>query len=186
MRTVLLLLLLATHLCAAADQYSPSMSTGGSCADGQVVTYSSGTFACADAGGGSIPSGLIALFNAACPTGWTELAAAQGRVVVGVPSGGTLAGTVGTAFTDLENRTHTHTYTQVPNHVHTLQVQGSTTASTSGTHVMTSTATGGSSRTTASPDATNNPTGGVATATTNTSSTSNVIPYVQLRYCSKD
>lgn len=186
MRAIILALLLAA-IPAHADQYSPTMNSSGACADGQVVGWSGGAFQCVDAGGGSgIPPGLIAAFNGACPSGWTEFASAQGRMIVGLPSGGTLAGTVGTAMTDLENRTHTHTYTQVPNHVHTLQVQGSTTASTSGTHVMTSTATGGSSRTTASPDATNNPTGGVATATTNSTSASNVLAYIQLRYCSKD
>src|SRR5947209_13030596 len=47
-----------------------------------------------------------------CPAGYTELTALRGRHPVGVPSGGTLAGTQGTALTDLENRpagAHTHT-----------------------------------------------------------------------------
>ncbi|MDE2099162.1 MAG: hypothetical protein KGL39_18045 [Patescibacteria group bacterium] len=63
---------------------------------------------------------------------------------------------------------HTHTYTQVPNHTHPHNLQGSTTASTTGTNVMASTATGGSAR--AMAIATSNPTGGVATGTTNGSS----------------
>jgi hypothetical protein len=43
-----------------------------------------------------------------CPTGWSALSGAQGRVIVGLPSGGTLAGTVGTAMGHLANPTHTH------------------------------------------------------------------------------
>ena len=44
-------------------------------------------------------------FNlASCPLGWSELIAAQGRYLVGLNSGGTLAGTTGTALTDGEDR----------------------------------------------------------------------------------
>lgn len=59
---------------------------------------------------------------------------------------------------------HTHTYTDVPNHVHVENAQGGTTASTTGTHLMTSAATGGNLR--AAGQSTANPTGGVATGTT--------------------
>ena len=59
---------------------------------------------------------------------------------------------------------HTHSYTEVPNHTHPHNVQGGTTASTTGTNVMTSTSTGGSAR--AMAVATSNPTGGVASGTT--------------------
>jgi hypothetical protein len=51
---------------------------------------------------------------------------------------------------------HTHTYSQVPDHVHVQRCQGGTTASTTGTHIMTSTATGGSIR--SSGQSTLNPT----------------------------
>lgn len=63
-----------------------------------------------------------------------------------------------------DHASHTHTYTDVPNHTHPHNMQGSTTASTSGTNVMGSTATGGSVR--AMAIATSNPSGGVATGTT--------------------
>lgn len=60
-----------------------------------------------------IPSGFVGFFNlASCPTGWTALAAAQGRYLVG----GNSTGTVGTALSSLENRAvgqHAHTATQV-------------------------------------------------------------------------
>jgi hypothetical protein len=68
-----------------------------------------------------VPPGAVMFFNlAACPSGWTELVAARGRYVVGVPSGGTLAGTVGTALSNQENRAvgqHGHTVTD-PGHNH--------------------------------------------------------------------
>lgn len=59
---------------------------------------------------------------------------------------------------------HTHTYTQVPNHVHVEQLQGGTTGTTTGTHLMGSASTGGSLR--SAGQSTLNPTGGVATGTT--------------------
>lgn len=69
------------------------------------------------------PSGAVMFFNlSACPTGWTELTSAQGRYVVGRSAGGTLAGTVGTALSNLENRPvgrHTHVVSD-PGHSHTL------------------------------------------------------------------
>jgi hypothetical protein len=65
-------------------------------------------------------------FNlAACPVGWAELAAAQGRYIVGLPVGGTLAQSVGTALTNGENRPvgqHNHTVND-PGHQHTVDYQ---------------------------------------------------------------
>ena len=68
----------------------------------------------------------------------------------------------GTAISD--HASHTHTYTDVVNHTHPHNMQGSTSGSTTGTNVMGSTATGGSSR--AMAIATSNPSGGVSTGTT--------------------
>jgi hypothetical protein len=50
-------------------------------------------------------SGIIVFAAGDCPSGWTEYTAAQGRVIVGVPAGGTIAGTVGSALADLGTRT---------------------------------------------------------------------------------
>lgn len=62
--------------------------------------------------GGSAPSGAVMFFNlSSCPSGWSELTAARGRYPVGLPSGGTLGATVGTALSNTENRPvgqHTH------------------------------------------------------------------------------
>jgi hypothetical protein len=56
-----------------------------------------------------VPSGAVMYFNLpSCPSGWTEVTDAQGRAIVGLPSGGTLSGTVGTGLTNLEDRSHSH------------------------------------------------------------------------------
>ncbi len=71
--------------------------------------------------GGGVPAGAVSFFNlASCPAGWTALTAAEGRFLVGLPVGGTLAGTAGaTAFTNLANPFNTpvsHGH-NVPGHV---------------------------------------------------------------------
>lgn len=68
------------------------------------------------------------------------------------------AGTIAVA----DHASHTHTYTQVPNHVHVQTVNSATTGGLSGYTPDTSSNTG-----VASGYSTQNPTGGVATATTN-------------------
>jgi hypothetical protein len=78
-------------------------------------------------------AGLVAFFNlAACPTGWTEVTGARGRTVVGLPSGGTLSGTVGTAMTNLSGRT----ISTVTSHTH--DVGSLSLVSTTHTHDFTS------------------------------------------------
>jgi hypothetical protein len=73
----------------------------------------------------SVPSGAVTFFvRAACPEGWSELTAARGRYLVGLPGGGALGTTVGTQLTDLENRSvgqHDHAFTSTP-HSHTISV----------------------------------------------------------------
>lgn len=78
----------------------------------------------ADSGAGSadLPAGLIAHFDGtSCPPGWTAVSAARGRYLVGLPTGGSLAGVQGTPLTSLEDRPvgqHSHGVTQTP-HSHT-------------------------------------------------------------------
>lgn len=67
-----------------------------------------------------VPVGTIAAFNETCPAGWTEFTDAQGRYIVGLPSGGNLGVSVGAALSDQENRSvgqHNHGVTD-PGHVH--------------------------------------------------------------------
>jgi hypothetical protein len=81
-------------------------------------------------GGSAAPAGAVSFFNlSACPSGWSELTAARGRYLVGLPSGGTLSATVGTALTNTENRPvgqHTHGVND-PGHHHSYQVPGGLT-----------------------------------------------------------
>ena len=74
-----------------------------------------------------VPTGAVMFFNlAACPAGWSASTAANGRYLVGMPPSGTLAGTVGTALTNEENRAvgqHTHGVTD-PGHGHGVSDPG--------------------------------------------------------------
>lgn len=74
---------------------------------------------------GAVPSGAVMFFNlSVCPAGWTELTQARGRYLVGLPSGGTLGGTAGTALSNLENRAtgaHTHPITSYSSGIDTNQ-----------------------------------------------------------------
>lgn len=103
---------------------------------------------------------------------WSSIAA--GRVLVGLDSGDTdfdtaeetggaktkaISAHSGTAVADHDS--HTHTYTEVPNHVHPFTINSSTTDGTWASFDSSTTAG------TARNFNTSNPTGGVATATTN-------------------
>jgi hypothetical protein len=57
----------------------------------------------------SVPAGAVMMFDrSACPEGWSELAAARGRTLVGLDAGGVLGATVGAALADREDRVHAH------------------------------------------------------------------------------
>lgn len=85
--------------------------------DGQVLTAdSSQPSGVKWATAGGVAANVIAFFpSASAPSGWAEYTAARGRYIVGVPSGGTVAGTIGSAMTDLQDLVHTHTG---PSHDH--------------------------------------------------------------------
>ncbi len=91
----------------------------------QPVTFTAGqTLQASDLNnnfGYLVPSGAVTFFNlGACPTGWSVVAAAQGRYLVGLNTGGALAATVGAPLVDQENRAvgqHTHAITD-PGHNH--------------------------------------------------------------------
>lgn len=126
-----------------------------------------------------IPAGAVMFFHlAACPSGWSELVEARGRYLVGLPSGGTLGATQGTALSNLEDRpTGQHGHSINPfSHSHTTHG-----------HFANVTVQLGSTRDVAGA------VGGIA----NTSSTSLSIsnsgnvagtnaPYLQLLVCKKD
>lgn len=147
-------------------------------------------------GVGGVPANTVVFYNGtSCPTGWAELTGARGRTVVGLPSGGTNAGTVGTALTNLEDRTHTHTgpsHTHTgPSHTHTVYAASAIwgAAYNGGWSPAGVIATGVQGY-----YATNNPetgsagtgaTGAGGTGATGTAATSGIIPYIQLLVCQK-
>ncbi|MBI5306071.1 hypothetical protein HZB04_00540 [Candidatus Wolfebacteria bacterium] len=87
--------------------------------------------------GGLVTSGFVGYFNlSSCPSGWSLLSAADGRYIVGITSTTTktLAGTNGTALSNLENRPvgqHSHSITDVA-HSH----GGTADAAGSHTHIV--------------------------------------------------
>lgn len=58
-----------------------------------------------------VPSGTIILTTSTCPSGFSEFIGARGFYLSGVPSGGTVGGSVGNAMTDLANPNHAHSIT---------------------------------------------------------------------------
>lgn len=134
---------------------------------------------------GPTPSGAVMFFNlGACPAGWTELAGARGRYIVGLPVGGTLAATVGTALSNTEDRAtgqHTHTVSD-PGHMHSSPVPDRSTANSSTPPGATYyTPLGLNSGDTVTGSNTTGITVGSAGAVAGTNS-----PYIQLLACQKD
>lgn len=80
-----------------------------------------------------VPAGAVNFFNLiTCPEGWEPLEVADGRVMVGVPAGGLVGATVGSALPDRGLRQ----ITEVPAHSH-LADPPSTTTSSAGSHTHT-------------------------------------------------
>jgi len=75
------------------------------------------------------PSGLVGFFAGACPPGWSEYAEAQGRTLVGMPSGGTQGLTKGSALGDGGSRT----IADVASHNHSVNPPA-TGSSSNGSH----------------------------------------------------
>jgi hypothetical protein len=81
-------------------------------------------------GGRAFPPGMVAFFPGACPAGFSEYTPARGRVVVGAAPTGTVAGTVGTALTNLGTRT----LADVPAHTHSVDPPSTATSGDAHTH----------------------------------------------------
>jgi hypothetical protein len=126
------------------------------------------------------PAGGVMFFNlASCPAGWSELAAAQGRYLVGVPAGGTLGGTSGTPLGNQESRPvgqHTHSATD-SGHSHSIP----TVTGTSGNEIR---PLYGSGSITSSAHRTNTAQSSITVANTGSVAGTNA-PYLQLRVCQK-
>ena len=126
------------------------------------------------------PAGAVMFFNlSSCPSGWTALAAAQGRYLVGLPSAGTLAGTAGTALSNGENRAvgqHNHTITD-PGHSHGLDVTGNDLVWTSALSLLNDVQM--------SPIQTSVVTTGISVQPSGSVAGTNA-PYIQFLVCQKD
>lgn len=145
-----------------------------------TVTQGTDTVTLDAAGVTVIPTGAVMMFNlSACPSGWSELVAARGRYLVGMPLSGTLAASVGTALSNTENRPvgqHTHNASG-GSHDHYYNAPSGTAAVAAGAgYSLPSTTT--STSTTASA---------VAVTVDNAGSVSGTnAPYLQLLTCSKN
>lgn len=130
----------------------------------------------------SVPRGAVMFFNlSSCPSGWAALVAAQGRYLVGLPSGGTLAGTAGTALTNLEDRPvgqHNHAITD-PGHAHNFVGDASGTDTVPGGDAGAASTTGSYAGIVAS-----NTTG--ITINNSGSVAGTPAPYLQLLVCQKN
>lgn len=156
----------------------------GAIADGKFLKRSGTNIVGDDPGGGSLPAGLIVLWHgllSAIPSGWALCDGTSGtpdlrsKFVKGAAAGQDPGATGGAATHTHDDHaalqhagaavdahaSHTHTYSQVPNHVHVQQAPTSATGSQDGLTRDTST-TGAS----ATGISTANPTGGVAQGTT--------------------
>jgi hypothetical protein len=145
-----------------------------------------------------IPAGAVMYFNlSACPAGWSALTAAQGRYIVGMPGGGSLAATVGTALSDKENRAvgqHAHTATDAghshpisdPGHAHGEWIDsGSMTWYINNvTFGSSGTARGGTNTATTGITATNSGNANVTVGNAGTVAGTNA-PFLQLLVCQK-
>ena len=86
-----------------------AVAPGGVTVEGEVVL----TTPLGPLSGGVPEHAVVFLAASACPDGWVTHTDAQGRYVVGVLDGGTLAGTAGTPLSDLEARAagdHSHSF----------------------------------------------------------------------------
>ncbi len=119
---------------------------------------------------GAVPiNSIMYTTDASPPSAFTEYTAAQGRTIVGVPSGGTIGGTVGTALTNLQNPTHTHTLSTTPSHTHDINADnggGAGNARLAGSN-------GGGTNYTAT-------TLSAGSASPSTSAANHITPYIQL------
>ena len=75
----------------------------------------------------SVPSNLVAYRASGESTrsGWSEYTSVRGRMIVGLPSGGADAGTVGTAYTTAQDKSKSIAHVHAgPSHAHLLKMNG--------------------------------------------------------------
>ncbi len=142
---------------------------------GKVLTSNENGLATWQNAQSMIPSGMIAFFAGSCPSGFSEYTQAQGRVVVVLPNEGTIAGTVGTSMTDLQDVMHTYSLSNV-------------TTDTAGSHQHGRESLGGGCQWFGDDNCDNSyrnsPDGSHShNVSGNIGSSSHIMPYIQLRAC---
>lgn len=171
------------------------LSTSGVCSGS---TFLRGDQACSTPTVGTLVSGVV-VFAAGpgCPAGFTEFTGARGRVIVGLPLSGTNQGTVGTALTDLQNKTHIHTAGTLAGPSHDHSAGNQTTGAPSATTTVGSTDVCGSGCTSVTVPTSTHTHGvpsyttglggtGAVTGSSGTAATSDTISYIQLIACVSD
>ena len=152
----------STSFTPAGSVSTPSFSGNAGTVPAQTFTGASDTTSSVSGGtpAGTNSSGAFSEGAISWPVGVpTNASGAFSEGAISWPAG--VPTFAGTPFSSVINHTHTVTVTSL--------VQGGTTAATTGTHIMTSTATGGSARAPTSGDSftatTANPAGGVSSIT---------------------
>ena len=144
-----------------------------------------------------VPASLIVLSTSTCPAGYSEVPSFYGRFIKGMPAGGTVAGTVGSALGDLGTLSHSHTgatgLTDLP-HTHDVDFPNTTSGGPSVTACRYF-SSGDNCNTNAGTDVhthdTNIPnfTSAGASVSMNHSHTISTVdhtpPYIQVRFCMK-
>ncbi len=135
-----------------------------------------------DGGALTVVSGLIAIFDAACPTGWTRVSAWDSKMIRGAASYG------GSGGSDTHTHSHSHTYA---GHTH-AQNYGAQDQVTSANLVVAEDVSGVAMSVTGGGGAaayqmrSGSGTGGVGSTTTNAQSASSLPAYVDVVFCKKD
>ncbi len=77
---------------------------------------------------GFFEADITTLYGGACPAGWSRYTDLDGKYPKGAPTG------VVTPLNSGGSVTHEHTYTEIPEHLHTVLAQGPTATNDPGTH----------------------------------------------------
>ena len=126
------------------------------------------------------------------PNGWSEYTTPRGRMICGMVSGGTDGGTVGTALTNSQDKTHSHT---MSSHTHTTASRtdaGAIYADNNDSSFWGTGAAYNSASVTWNSEGTHSTVGlpmsltNTNNAATATSATSDILAYIQLMTISKD
>ena len=135
-----------------------------------------------DGGNLSVISGLIAIFDAACPTGWTRVSAWDSKMIRGAAAYGATGGA------DTHNHNHTHTYA---GHTH-VQNSGAQDRVVSANLIVANdvlgvsmTVTGGAGST-AYQMRSGADTGGVGSTSADATNGSSLPAYIAVVFCKKD